>query len=377
MGAPSALRATLAPGQDPAGAVHDYGPLLNAAGQALLFTATYGAYRDDTAPCPAPWQAIIRWAGHNRAHLWTAKAAPPVAGAPTSRGFVIPAAQCFGQQDLSRKDTTDWYVDSRGRIGELRPIFGYPPTGIRAGAPLNWDGAPVKTRLEGPRRSLLADRRSDRVWMVATPRGLPDESSESAPSVLAQDVTGRLWVSYFGRHVDEQTYAPSVHFAWSDDHGATWETAPSGYGQLVYTDTTIGYLDTVANPAPGTPGLAKVSTDRGKTWQEHPVPDLRAVALPGEPLLRRWSVEEPIFATSSGTLLAVVSYSPNFVRYKPKPSVLVRSTDANWSHFEKVGELPAGYRWFVKDNTLSVCDEARCSYSQDLGATWHRIALPD
>jgi len=153
-GAPGDVRAELATGQDSFGAVHDSGPVFNGGGQGLVLTSRYGAYRDESEPCPAPWEGLIRWGSAGRTHVWTAKAAPQEA-APTSVGFVIPATSCLSRRNLSPNDATDWYVDSHGRIGELRAIAGDPPAGTRADAVLTtgYDQSVVYSRaavLNGP-----------------------------------------------------------------------------------------------------------------------------------------------------------------------------------------------------------------------------------
>ena len=336
---------------------------MNARGHALLLTATYGAWRDDRAPCPATWEGIIRWASQHRTRVWTAKAPPPEDAAPTHRGFVIPAASCPRGRYLPRKDTADWYVDSRGRIGELRVAAGAPPAGTRADAPVNWTSRPIYTRTGGAQRTLLADRGSDRIWLLETPEGLPDTTTKVPTPVIAQDITGRRWVLH-GASLLSGT--EGNYFSWSNDQGATWASA-RGAGIPVYTDTTLAFLDTTRK--------ITVSTDRGASWHSHPIPDLRAVAVPHEPA-RRWQVET--LTTVSGTMLGVAHYSPNFMHYyTPRPPVLVRSSDENWSHFVRVGPMPASSRWFVKDNTLSACEAASCSYSRDLGTTWRTADLPD
>jgi len=354
------LRSRFAPGQDSWAAIHDYGPVVNARGQALLLTAAYGAYRDDSAPCPAPWEGIVRWASQHSTRVWTMKA-PPAVAAPTHRGFVIPATYCLRRRDLSHKDTADWYVDSRGRIGELRVSHGDPPVGTRADAPTEGLQAPLSTGTGRARGALLADRDSDRIWVMDPVEGLPDTTPKVPAVIIAQDVTGRRWTLYGGA-LNQGINANYI--AWSDDQGTTWATAHA-FGVPVYTDTTLAFLGT---------RTVVVSTDRGVSWHKHPIPDLRAVAVPEE-LPRRWAVET--FPTASGALLAVVYYSPSFVRYRPRPPVLVRSTDKDWSHFVRVGTMPASYRWFVKDNTLSACDAVTCSYTRNLGASWRSTGLPD
>jgi hypothetical protein len=316
-GAPEPLRTQFARGQDnQLGVVSDTGPVVNGRGQVLVLTAADGADRGDNHPCPAVWEGLIRWASDSSSRVWTARV-PPNTIAPTEHGFVIPASLCTRRTNMDLSGATDWYVDSRGRIGELRAIAGDPPPGTRADAPLEYQSGVVGTETTGEERSLLADRDSERIWIVDRATGepevpeVPEVPGNYAPGVLAQDVTGRRWV------LDEYP----GDFWWSDDVGATWQTHPVSLGSTgegVYTDHTVGYvaLDQVT-----------VSTDRGETWGTHRIPDVRAVAVPEEPRIRRWEVL-PYVATRSGTPLAFLRYSPVFSPPEVRPLQLLRSTNA-------------------------------------------------
>ena len=57
---------------------------------------------------------------------------------------------------------------------------------------------------------------------------------------------------------------------------------------------------------------------------------------------------------------------------------LVRSTNAAWSRFERVGKVPReGGRAWVTGDTIGVCNQAGCSYSTDTGDSWRDYDLPD
>ncbi len=115
--------------------------------------------------------------------------------------------------------------------------------------------------------------------------------------------------------------------SWSDDAGETWEDHIAA-GQLLYSDRTIGYLDTRS---------VTVSTDRGKTWTEHRIASLRTLALRDVAHPGNWDTY--VFATRSGTVLLLFN---------------------KW-----VGD------------TLTGCYQSDCFYSRDLGRTWRTIDWPD
>ena len=110
-------------------------------------------------------------------------------------------------------------------------------------------------------QTLLADRDSDRIWSVPRPDGLPDtpdRGGESAPFVIAQDVTGRRWTL----SLTDQ----GLSVWWSDDGGGAWTQASLAMhsDHFLYTDRTIGF--TVGTSL-------TLSTDRGATWRTHRLPD--------------------------------------------------------------------------------------------------------
>ncbi len=167
-GAPEALRTKMHLGGNvQEGAIRDIGPTVNARVDALAVTAEYGGYRDDTAPCPAPWRAVIRWVGAGgQGKLWQSKVAPWRAAA-TSVGFVLGTDYSCFPYGTTARDTANWYVDSRGRIGQLRVTPGVPPDGVRLDAPGGPNGYYYGTTTRP--RTLLADRESDRIWSVPRP----------------------------------------------------------------------------------------------------------------------------------------------------------------------------------------------------------------
>jgi len=356
-GAPAALRARFAVGQEDWGAIHDAGPVVNGHGHGLTMTAEYGAYRDARAPCPGPWETIIRWAGPRRSQVWQARVAPEWA-VPTNSGFIIPATACLRRGVRAKsKHTADWFIDPRGRIGELHLAPGSPPVGIAADAPMDSVGEVTWSSLAGEDESLLVARETNTVWAV--PRhheGVGENPKVPPPAVFAQDVTGRRWVATQPGEEDTQ-------LSWTDDEGATWE----GHGEpgsLLYSDRTIGYLHSRS---------ITVTTDRGRTWVEHRLPSLKRLALPNVAHPANW--EDPnTFATRSGTLVLVFE---KWARRRRPQAVVMRSTDASWTRYETVGPAPGGGKWNMVGDTLSTCWLSDCYYSKDLGKTWHNIKWPE
>ena len=136
LGAPAELRHTLATGlNNSVGTVSDRGPVTNGRGQGLIVTAPFGNYFDTHFHCPAPWHSLIRLGSTKATHVWTAKVAPS-AVTGTSHGFVLWRGECVprGLGLTTRKDSIDWYVNARGRIGQLRVMKGDPPRGTSSAA---------------------------------------------------------------------------------------------------------------------------------------------------------------------------------------------------------------------------------------------------
>jgi len=355
-GAPEALRTKLhRGGTDLTGAIWDVGPRGNGHGDALVVTAAFGAYRDDTAPCPGPWQAVLRWSGSSgRGKLWQTKIAPRRAAA-TNIGFVLTREDPCIPRGASPRDTTDWYVDSRGRIGHLRLTPGEPPAGLNLDAP--GEAFDYYNGTTDRPRTLLADRHTERIWSVSR----PDLRAANRPFVIAQDATGRRWT------VTWDTNANGMSVGWSDDRGATWETHHSGRADsFLYTDRAIAFLAGHS---------LIVSTDRANTWQERRLPTPTTVgAPPGSHFTR--SVHD-VIATSSGDLV---------IRFRQanrhRASGLMRSTDPTWSTFTRSGSTPYPYPVTAKEDVLWNCERGvygstgACSYSADLGRTWHGSHLP-
>ena len=179
------------------------------------------------------------------------------------------------------------------------------------------------------------------------------------PVVLAQDPTGRRWaVTHSGTSVLEST------MWWSDDHGATWDSQRH-LGDVAYTDHTIAFL---------ADRTILVSTDRGQTWQEHGLPDLLRKVKDPKPRRHGWGVDWS--PTASGTLLAVVGRHLGEREEIPTPGLLFRSTDRTWTRFVRVGTTPRS-NLTVNENTLAGCNQSTCSFTRDLGKTWHTYNLPE
>ena len=99
---------------------------------------------------------------------------------------------------------------------------------------------------------------------------------------------------------------------------------------------------------------------------------------------RRWArgsrvfgTSEDVIPTTSGAL--VLHYT---LPGRHQPTVLARSIDAGWSKFMRVGGAPRTGPIAAKGDVLWNCNRFRpdshgaCSYSPDLGDTWHTTHLP-
>jgi hypothetical protein len=221
------------------------------------------------------------------------------------------------------------------------------------------EGVEHSVEVFGSDRALLADRQSDRFWLV--------------DPGFALDPTGRRWAvetaaSEFGN--------PVTTLLWKEAGDATWQTHDY-VGTLLYSERAIGVLHRRHR--------LEVSTDRGHTWSRHPIGSPQSFGAAR--WLDTWDMQWHV--TRSGVLLGIVN--PHQDPEQPEfPTFLVRSTNASWSAFRRVGRVPIvyGFAYGVIGDTLWGCDAVTpralpdpprfpaCHYSKDLGVTWHTTMIP-
>ena len=86
----------------------------------------------------------------------------------------------------------------------------------------------------------------------------------------------------------------------------------------------------------------------------------------------------PVVNARGDALAVTASYGA----YRDEASVLARSIDPARSTFERVGTSPHGGLVTAKGDTLWNCDRGQpesrgaCSFSTDLGDSWHDAHLP-